>query len=129
MKFTELEGFPVQYSPDVVRHLNLVYSTYLCNNATFHKIAKVISPDVKNIIFGNSTADGYDWYDCMVVPVGDARIAILFPWARDKSNPISEQDRSINVYSDKPLPKEDVKGLLEQVAYQMTLKFQESGTQ
>jgi hypothetical protein len=121
MAKTELEGFPIQYGEDVVRHLNEVNNSRMFNNLDLDKIGKQVSSDFEHNIYGK-TRDGYEWFATLNYKIEDSKIAILIPWSQDWDHPESQMDRSINVYSDKSVPEEKVKNLLEKLAYQMALK-------
>src|SRR3989338_6791034 len=121
MAQAELEGFPVQYGEEIVRHLNRVVSARMKDNTTLKEIGEAVSPYVRHAL-NDDTKDGYTWYGGLYYDVNGARVAVLFPWHQDWKHPETQMDRSINVYSDRELPQEVVGNLLEQIAYQTALR-------
>lgn len=117
---TALEGFPFQYNSRIVRHLNKVSDKRNLNNHEIRETGQAVSEYVSHSTHP-STKDDYGWFGKLEYKVGDARVAVLFPWHQDWDCPESQSDRSINVYSDKPVDPKRVEELLENVAYQIAL--------
>ena len=116
-----LDGFPVQYDERVVQHLNQVSGAEnSISNNELREIGRGVSPNVIHTMHGK-TDDRYEWFGRLEYEVQGARVAVLFPWHQDWTHPETKMDRSINVYSDRELPRQVVGDLLENIAYQMTL--------
>ncbi|MFH0808405.1 MAG: hypothetical protein V1888_02205 [archaeon] len=119
MHFTELESFVVQYGKDIVDTLNKANSKTTFGHLKLREVAKQVPGFMKGEMFPE-TEDGYSWFEKLEFDRFGKRVAVLFPWCWDSRNPESIQDRSINVYSD-GVKYEDVKKLLSEIAYQITL--------
>lgn len=118
---TELEGFPVQYSRDVIQHLNdVVRKSSDCSGGDIKRIGTLISSSTKYSLYAK-TQDNYDWFGKLEFKVDNANVAVLFPWHRNHTHSVNQMDRPINVYSDKTLPTQTVENLLEKLAYQFRL--------
>ncbi len=109
MKRTGFKGFSVQYSFELVGRLNEVFERGNFNNKVLCEIGCAVSETVIN--FRNAkTEDGYCWFGELEFGLFGERIAVLFPKIS-----INKIDRSINVYSNRELPKNLVRGLLEKL--------------
>jgi len=119
---TDLEGFPIQYGPNIVRHLNLVTNQEKGKtNVDIEEIGREVSSDVIHRTHCQ-TSDNYCWFGSLEFNVEGAKLRIMYPWHQHWENSESKMDRSINVYSDKKLPDETVADFLEIVAHKTALK-------
>ncbi len=120
MKRTGLNGFTTQYDERVVEQLNKVVGPRSYSNEDLRKIGRAVSRKASHSSH-DETDDGYGWFGRLDYTVDGAKMAILFPWAQDWNHHETEMDRSVNVYSDRELPRAVVGNLLENIASQMTL--------
>jgi hypothetical protein len=133
MKQTGFAGFPVQYPPYVVEHLNRVISSRCLTGLDLDEIGRAVSADnqprpSRLSENGYVTGDGYTWFGRLDYELDGSKVAILFPWHQDFSNPKSKMDRSINVYSTEHVDPEKLSDLLERIGYQAALKQESLST-
>lgn len=118
---TGLEGFPFSYGSRLADVLNESVRGRNFNNQELLEIGKSVSEDVIQPL-NLETKDGYHWHGGLEFKVGNARIAILFPWGKDY-DPETGKGRSIEIYSDRELSNRIVWKLLVSIAHQANLKF------
>ena len=128
MAHTEYEGFPVQMGRELVMRLNTAYDRGGLSNSTLQEAGSAVSDESKHFLHGD-TPDGYGWFGRLHIPRGNGQVAILFPWAQDWGDPESQMDRSINIYTDGKVSRDDVSQLVEELALQLTLATRQKGKQ
>lgn len=119
---TKLEGYPIQHHEitDIINNPldNLQKRGFSPNNSFLEKIGKSVSSFATHKIHP-TTKDNYTWLSGLVYSIGEAKVAILFPWAQDWDNPLSTADRSVGVYSTRKIEYVKIKSLLEKIAHQI----------
>lgn len=129
---TVYKHYTNQYQGGIVNTLNRVWVERLsCSPDMMDRIAKaagfisLLVPSEKHAGYFNidtdiHTADGYHWFAGVQYKSPQGNIVVLFPWCNTPEKPMG-MNRSINVYSDKPLPIEFVETQLDNLAYQLVL--------
>lgn len=121
---TALEGYPHQYGQEVVGSINRVWGDNVRNSIALFQmkdLAESVKGHTNSHMQSIKTDDGYRWFSGITLKVGDANVKVLLPWCQDFNHPETKMDRSVNVYSDKPLPDNLVASTMENVAYKLAL--------
>lgn len=133
---SDFKEYPYQYTGNLVDHLNEAWGNSnhcviammddIGRPAKFYALAakgehshKGYHDFARNI----RTKDDYHWANGLTHKSPNGEIVVLFPWCNTPEKPLG-MNRSINVYSDMPMNKKEIKPLLENLAYQITLTLE-----
>jgi len=116
----------IQLDVEGIQHLNEVYTKF--SSLSRHDLRQIGEAILEYNGYSNDdplhtiTDDGYHWFGGLNFMVECANVVVLFPWIQDWNNPETQMDRSINVYTDKMISVSRVNRLLEEIAYNLTLR-------
>lgn len=121
IKWTEYDGFPVQHGEEFTEGLNHIFSRVFLQRQEIEAMGRSLfselSAERKRTAFNyrqsSITHDNYEWFSGLEYEINGERVAILFPW---------NKERSINVYTTGNFKIEDLISIVDSLVKKLLVR-------